>query len=123
MIPQGADHWHVSTERVKEGPISESGNKEWFVYILRCSNGSFYTGVTTDVQRRLAEHADGGRQSARYTRAFAPVELVYSSRLGGKRMAYQVEYRIKRLSRREKAMVVANNFSKKALLSYLGIDT
>ena len=122
MIPQDGDRWPVATARVKEEPISESGNKEWFVYILRCGNGAFYTGVTTDVQRRLAEHADGGRQSARYTRAFAPVELVYSCRLGGKKPAYRVEYRLKRLSRKEKAMVVANNFSKKALLNYLGID-
>ena len=94
----------------------------WFVYILRCGNGALYTGVTTDLKRRVAEHQSGGRLAARFTRAFPPIELVFSCCAGSKRLACQMEYRIKRLARREKMRVVAENFSKPALLAYLGID-
>ncbi|MBC2743295.1 MAG: GIY-YIG nuclease family protein [Desulfosarcina sp.] len=61
------------------------------MYILRCSNGALYTGVTTDVQRRVHEHKDKGRLSARFTRAFSPVELVYSCCVGAKSLAYRIE--------------------------------
>ena len=101
--------------------ISENDNQDWFVYILRCSNGALYTGVTTNVGRRVAEHDSKGQRSARFTRAFAPVELVYSCCMGAKSPAYQAEYRIKRLARREKALVVAENFSKSKLLDFLNL--
>jgi len=100
---------------------SEKGAIRWFVYILRCGNGALYAGVTTDVNRRVAEHQSGGRLAARFTRAFPPIELVYSCCVGSKRLACQMEYRIKRLARREKMRVVAENFSTPELLAYLGI--
>ena len=96
--------------------------KMWFVYILRCGNGAFYTGVTTDVQRRLDEHAGSAPRGARFTRAFAPVELVYSCLVGSKRLAYRIEYRIKRLSREKKTALVQENCSKAELLNLLGIE-
>ena len=102
--------------------IEDNEQKAWFVYMLRCGNGALYTGVTTDVQRRMDEHASGGSRGARFTRAFAPVELVYRCCLGSKRLAYRIEYRLKRLSREKKAMVVAKNFSKKELLAFLSIE-
>lgn len=104
-----------------EAAIPENDNQDWFVYILRCSNGALYTGVTTDVGRRVAEHDSKGRRSARFTRAFAPVELVYSCCMGAKSPALRAEYRIKRLTRREKALVVAENFSRSKLLNFLDI--
>ena len=106
---------------MKEEAISRNENRDWFVYILRCGNGALYTGVTTDVKRRVAEHHSKGRRSARFTRAFAPVELVYSCCMGAKSPAYRVEYRIKRLPRSKKALVVAENFSKPKLLDFLDI--
>jgi putative endonuclease len=96
--------------------------KDWFVYILRCGNGALYTGVTTDVLRRTNEHKDIGRLCARFTRAFAPVELVYSCRIGEKHLAYRIEYRIKRLPRSKKALIVTNDFSKKTLIDFLELD-
>ena len=104
-----------------EAAIPENDNQDWFVYILRCSNGALYTGVTTDVRRRVGEHDSKGRRSARFTRAFAPVELVYSCSMGAKSLAYRTEYRIKRLPRRKKALVVARNFSKSKLLDFLDL--
>ncbi len=92
------------------------------MYILRCCNGAFYTGVTTDIERRIREHHDNGRLAARFTRAFAPVELAYSCEMGSKQLAFQAEYRIKRLPREKKALVVSKNISKTDLLVLLGIE-
>ncbi|MGD8702682.1 MAG: GIY-YIG nuclease family protein [Desulfosarcina sp.] len=93
----------------------------WFVYMLRCGNGALYTGVTMDVHRRVAEHKAAGRRSARFTRSFAPVDLAYSCRVGPKRLAHRIEYRIKRLSREKKLVVVSKNLSKSNLMAFLGL--
>ncbi|WP_419176544.1 GIY-YIG nuclease family protein [Desulfosediminicola sp.] len=79
---------------------------EWFVYILKCSDDSLYTGVTTDLERRTKEHnsPSGG---ARYTRSRRPVELVYSERCNNRSMACSREYRIKQLTRAQKQLLIA----------------
>ncbi len=74
----------------------------WFVYILRCVDGSLYTGVTTDPARRLREHNDDNRLGARYTRARRPVELLWHEQLDNRSQALQREWQIKRLPRRRK---------------------
>jgi putative endonuclease len=102
--------------------MADNGNNDWFVYVLRCSNGALYTGVTTNVPRRVREHAEKGRLSARFTRAFAPVELVYSCRVGEKSLAYRAEYRMKKLTRGRKDIVVSEDFPKLKLLEFLDID-
>jgi len=101
-----------------------TGNKtdDWFVYILHCGNDALYTGVTTDVQRRIKEHKQNGRRSARFTRAFAPVELAYSCHVGTKNLAYRIEYCIKQLPRPKKAIIVANNFSTESLMAFLKLE-
>ena len=76
-----------------------------FVYVLRCRDGSLYTGIAKDLPRRLAEHARG--RASRYTRARLPVTLVWSRRVRTWRRALQEEHRLKRLSRREKEALVA----------------
>ncbi len=76
-----------------------------FVYILECADGSFYTGYTTDVQRRLAEH--NAQNGAKYTRGRTPVELVYSERFTSKSAAMSREYEIKQFSRVAKERLVA----------------
>ncbi len=101
--------------------ILNDGKNQWWVYILRCGNGALYTGVTTDVQRRVCEHADRGRLSARYTRAFAPVKLAYRCCIGSKSLAYQAEYRIKQLPRVKKETLVAGQLTRAALLDYLSV--
>ena len=113
------DILYQSEERLKQ---SEKYDPAWFVYILRCGNGALYTGVTTDVKRRVREHASQGRLAARFTRGFAPVELVYSCCAGSKSLAYRMEYRIKKLTREKKAVVVAKNFSKVELLDFLCLN-
>jgi putative endonuclease len=76
----------------------------WFVYILRCSDDSLYCGVTTDLVRRVQEHASG--TGARYTRPRLPVELVWRSAPLSKSAAYKEEFRIKGLPKQEKENLV-----------------
>ena len=74
--------------------------KAWSVYILRCGDGTLYTGVTNDVAARLEAHRAGF--GAKYTRGRGPLELAYSEVCADKVTAFQREYAIKRLSRQEK---------------------
>ena len=76
-----------------------------FVYILRCREGSLYTGAAKDVVSRLAEHQAG--TASKYTRSRRPVKLVWSRRVRTWRRALQVEWRIKQLSRAQKLALVA----------------
>jgi putative endonuclease len=73
----------------------------WFVYILRCADDTLYTGITTDIARRVDEH-NQGKKSANYTRARRPVELVYSEPAENRSQASMREYTIKQLNREEK---------------------
>lgn len=84
-------------------PDPEQG---WYVYILQCSDDTFYTGITTDIDRRLNEH-NHGSNGARYTRARRPVRLVYSETCTSRSQAQQQEYRLRKLPRREKLALVA----------------
>ena len=75
-----------------------------YVYVLRCANDALYTGYTTDVERRVAEHDAG--EGAKYTRGRTPVELVYAESFETKSAAMSREYEIKQLSRRRKEALI-----------------
>ncbi|MFH0823696.1 MAG: GIY-YIG nuclease family protein [Pseudomonadota bacterium] len=77
----------------------------WFVYILRWSDNSLYCGITTDLERRVSAHNAG--TGARYTRSRLPVQLVWYSRTTGKSEASKEEFRIKRLPKGRKELLVA----------------
>ena len=74
--------------------------KTWKLYMLRCGDGTLYTGISTDVQRRLEEHRSG--KGAKYTRSRGPLELVYWEECGDKSTALKRECEIKALPRSEK---------------------
>ena len=76
----------------------------WYVYILRCGDGTLYTGITDDVPRRLAAHRAG--KGAKYTRGRGPLELVYTEQLPDKSAALRLEIEIKRLRRAEKERLI-----------------
>lgn len=74
----------------------------WFVYILRCADGSLYTGIARDVGRRVDEHNSGNRLGASYTRGRRPVELVYFEEAATRSAALKREHEIKAMKRQEK---------------------
>lgn len=76
----------------------------WFVYMLRCGDGSLYTGITDDVLRRLEVHRSG--KGAKYTRGRGPLELVYQEEVSDKSAALKREYAIKQLRREEKEQLL-----------------
>lgn len=78
-----------------------------YVYMLRCADGSLYTGWTNDMEKRLKAHQRG--QGAKYTRSRGPVELVYSEELTDKSEALKREYVIKQLSHTEKLKLIERN--------------
>lgn len=76
----------------------------WTVYIVECSDGTFYTGITNDLARRLIQHNAG--RASRYTRSRRPVTLVYRESTGTRSKALIREEEIKSLSRREKKLLL-----------------
>jgi putative endonuclease len=75
----------------------------WYVYILRCADGSFYTGITTDVARRVEEHNGSDRLGARYTRSRRPVDLVHVEAVASRAEAARREAAIRKMGRAGKA--------------------
>lgn len=75
-------------------------DKKWFVYILRCGDGTLYTGMTDDVRKRIAAHRDG--TGAKYTRGRGPLHVCYIEELTSKSDALKREIAIKRMDRKEK---------------------
>jgi UV DNA damage endonuclease len=78
--------------------------ERWFVYILRCADGSLYTGITKDLERRIEQHNAG--MASRYTRSRLPVELVYQEEPTNKGKALKRELAIKALSRKKKEVLI-----------------
>ncbi|MCB0376065.1 MAG: GIY-YIG nuclease family protein [Sinomicrobium sp.] len=90
--------------------------QDWHLYIIRCHDGSLYTGVTVDVERRFREHQAQGRKCAKYLKGKAPLALVFQSCIGEKRKAYQLEWNIKRLSRPKKEALLQGKIALSALI-------
>ena len=83
----------------------------WYVYILRCADDTLYTGITTDLERRVREH-NGTSRGARYTRTRRPVELVYYEESDGRADATRREGEIKEMtSARKRALIVGREGS------------
>ena len=80
----------------------------YHLYILRCCDGTLYTGITTDLKRRVAEH-NSGKLGAKYTRGRRPVELAYAKKFKTRSMASSQECRIKKMTRAEKLEMIRNN--------------
>lgn len=82
----------------------------WSLYILKCGDGSFYTGVTNDLERRFRAHQDG--KASRFTRTRRPVELVYTEECGSRSQALTRECAVKSLTRPKKEALVAGGPSR-----------
>jgi putative endonuclease len=79
-------------------------NKDWYVYIVKCSDNSLYTGITVDLERRVVEH-NTSKKGAKYTKSRRPVHLVYSETHQDRSSASKRESAIKKLSRSEKLIL------------------
>ena len=101
----------VTKRAAKQAPAKRATGRQpvppWNVYIVRCADGSLYTGVATDVTRRIAEHNGNGTRGARYTRARRPVNLVYQEPAASRSEAGQREYAIKQVNRTAKQALIA----------------
>ena len=80
-------------------------NKKYNLYILQCSDGSYYTGISTNIKRRIREHKNGTRGS-KYLRGRGPLKLVFSKEVGNRSEASKYECLIKSLSHQEKKSLV-----------------
>ncbi|MBA3027371.1 MAG: GIY-YIG nuclease family protein [Desulfobacteraceae bacterium] len=76
--------------------------KTWWVYMVRCRDGSLYTGIAVDVAKRFREHQEQGKRGSKYLRGRGPLILVFKKKLGEKSLALKVEMQIKRLKKEKK---------------------
>jgi putative endonuclease len=90
--------------------LVRSENARWWLYVLRCGDGSLYTGIALDVAARLAAHREG--KGARYTRGRGPLELLAKTRCHDKGEALSMEIAFKRLSRESKELVLARGLGR-----------
>ncbi len=88
-------------EKTEKQPDQEN---EWFLYMIRSRDGHLYTGISTDVERRLAEHQSG--KGAKYLRGKGPLQLVFQQKIGSRSAALKAEDCIKRLPKSAKEELV-----------------
>lgn len=81
-------------------------HSNWYVYIVRCADNTLYTGITTDVIRRIDEHNNNNALGARYTRHRRPVSLIYSETYETRSAASIREYEIKKMPRTQKKLLI-----------------
>jgi putative endonuclease len=79
---------------------------DWYLYVVRCRDGTLYTGISTDLDRRLAEHRGGGDAGSKYLKGRGPLTLLFHKKLGSRSLALKVENRVKKLSRAKKENMI-----------------
>ena len=95
--------------------------KIWYMYVVRCSDGSLYTGITTNVRRRVHEH-NSTKRAARYTRARRPVYLVYHHRCANRAEAMVSETGFKRMAKKKKEQFILDRIEEVDLDSRPGSE-
>ena len=91
--------------------------RDWHVYLVRCGDGTLYTGVATDVDRRLEEHRRGVGKGAKYLRGRGTLVVVLRRNVGPRGLALSIESRIKKLSRARKEELIEDRTTLDALIS------
>ena len=79
---------------------------EWYVYLVRCRDGTLYTGIATDVCRRVEEHQQSEGKGAKYLRGRGPLQLVFAKAIGARGLALRIESQIKKLSKARKEALI-----------------
>lgn len=88
--------------------VESKSNKQWYLYVVHCADGSLYTGVTTDLSRRVKEHNDDNKRGAKYTRSRRPVKLVFWEHHSSRSAAQSAEYSFKKLSKKKKNDIISS---------------
>jgi putative endonuclease len=88
--------------------VTGSGDVCWYLYMVRCHDGSLYTGIATDVERRFGQHQGSGDGGSKYLRGRGPLALVFQKRVGDRSLALKVEARIKRLPKEKKETLIGS---------------
>lgn len=88
-----------------DGPVG-SEKAEWYLYMIRCHDGTLYTGISNDVALRFEKHQKMGKQGAKYLRGRGPLELVFQKKIGRKSLALKMEQKIKKLSKFQKEAII-----------------
>ena len=83
---------------------SSKSDSSWFTYIVRCGDGSLYTGITNDLKKRIKAHNEG--KGAKYTKGRGPIKLLIYFKFENKSLAAKEEYRIKKLSKTQKEILI-----------------
>jgi len=86
-------------------------NSDWHLYLVRTAVGSLYTGISTDVERRFAEHQTGAPKGARSLRGKGPLELVFHAPAGDRSRASRLEWHVKRWPRARKEALIRGEVS------------
>ncbi len=100
VLVNGELRW-VLAEDISKDPMGD----QWFMYVLECSDGTYYTGITTDVVRRLHEH-NFTKKGAKYTRTRRPSRVIFCKEYESRSKAAKVEYRFRKLHRPEKEKII-----------------
>ena len=93
---------------------------DWYLYLVRCRDGSLYTGITIDVARRFAEHQGNGDTGAKYLRGRKPLVLVFQKKLGNRSLALGVESKIKKLSKVRKEELISDKKHIEVIIKQVG---
>ena len=95
---------------------------EWYLYLIRTRYGTLYTGIATDVARRLTEHSEADGSGAKYLRSKGPLQLVYQVKIGSRALALKAEICVKKLPKEKKEKIVAAGPGCEELLRILDIE-
>jgi putative endonuclease len=79
---------------------------DWYLYLIRCRDGSIYTGISTNVNRRFAQHQKPGQGGSKYLRGRGPLVLVFQAKVGTYSLALKVECRVKKLPKDKKEKIL-----------------
>ena len=100
VLVNGELRW-VLIEDISKDPMGD----QWFLYVLECADGTYYTGITTDPKRRLHEH-NFTKKGAKYTRSRRPSKVVYCEEYESRSKAAKIEYRFRNLTRPQKEKII-----------------
>ncbi len=94
---------------------------DWHLYLIRTQFGTLYTGITTNVSRRLQEHA--GKLGAKYLRSKGPLQIAYQTQIGSHSLALKAEYRIKKLRKVQKEKIINAQPPREELLASINLTS